>query len=183
MNGEISLRFYNVNDEVNAVKRSAKEYGFDDLVIVPYVRNDDMAVDLTSEMLSDMGLDEDTVFEKGFKNLNYTISTIRAMYMKLLEIDEDNPILDMLFPEDLNIYVVTTEEMILGATAILVAGGALRNRFGDTGYVVVPLSINEMLVSPYDEDTLEKRVNALKAVNESEDGKFKLSDKAYVFKA
>lgn len=178
-------------DVDNATTISAAEYGFKDLVLYAKVEigNTDegkLVLSVNDAVLEKWNKTITEVIDIGLENINYTIKGMRDTLMETMFPDgaPDDPMIDLMFPPEELIYVVTTTEMVCGAVAIIKAREELRKKFPQ-GYIVLPSSIHEVIVVPYEEDLntdmlldMVTEINA--GVVDEED---KLSDNVYKFVA
>ena len=133
----LKARLYNKSKDVE-VFRSAAEYGFDDLIIVPYVDGvieigeSKASAKITEELLDIWGVDDETVIWTAIANTDYEITTI-AELLQLPSIPE------------FNMTVVTNAERHYGAIGAILARHELKTMFSN-GYVVIPSSIHEVII-------------------------------------
>ena len=143
---------------------SAKDYGFDDLKIVPYVK-------------VDLGTDSGSIIIKDehVKTWNVDIKDIVKTSLENIKDDYDiQSMSDFLGAmgvpgfEESGFDIVTTKDKMYGAISIIAARSEIEDKYPE-GYVVIPSSVHEMLV-------LDKRVvdaggmaiaNMIKDVNAS----------------
>ena len=152
---------------------SAAEYGFEDLILVPYVldlcKMDDGTANarVTNSLLEYWGVTADEVMAQGISNLDFKILSMGDML--------GFPVMDV------PMTVVTNESMICGASSIIAAREKLAEMFPD-GYMVLPSSKHELIVVPKnisDKQGLLEMVMEINATVVAESDK--LSDNVYEF--
>lgn len=168
--GLIKTRLYGKDKEADVFK-SAEEYGFEDLILVPYIEygiTEDGVLEsirINKDILVVLGKTADEVIEQGITNLDYQIHGLG----ELLGFD-DTPMI-----------LVTNSVFNCGASSIIKAKTELETKFPN-GYVVLPSSIHEVLVIPIGIDSTESLVNLVTTINAiAVNEKDKLSDNAYTF--
>lgn len=173
-------------DSVNAeVCRSAEPYGFDDLIIVPYVR---IAVDeelghittiVGNSLLDLWHMDANYVLDRALSN-SVQESIIRPMQSLIAELSTkvDMNIEEEDLPE-VSMYVLSNNDRMFGAISSILLRSKVERIFPE-GYVVIPSSVHECIViskftySPLMEDLI-RDINGYLSPKEV------LSDKAYLF--
>ena len=165
---KLVARLYNAKTAAE-VYISAEKYGFDDLIIIPYVTvNGSMSAKVTKALLDRWGMTENEVIYISIKNANHVI----------LSMSELAPVQDI---ENFPMLVVTNEEKYLGAFSVIKAKEELAERFPG-GYVVLPSSIHECIVVSLTDVDVDYCVKMVREVNrecvEPEDW---LSDNIYIF--
>lgn len=145
------------------VKQNAKQYGFADLLIVPYVEimQTDTGVvkaDITQDMLDEWCVSERSVFDTAMENIENDVSIF-----PLGSLFDDIPT-EFMPP----IYVVTNTERINGAIQAIFARQTLDKLF-PKGYVLLPSSKHEMIAVPltYDEVSVDQLRAIVVSVNAS----------------
>lgn len=147
-NGNVNIdmdmltEFENVKDKIRArlysnetkaeVFKSAKEYGFEDLILVPYIENviENGSVKISNALLKAWGVDAETVMEIAMANVEYVIGGFLGM-----------------------MTVVSNDRIgsgAFGASSVIKARRELEEMFPN-GYVVIPSSVHEVIVQPYPE--------------------------------
>ena len=146
------LRLYGSSTNAE-VYRSAERYGFDGLILIPYVNmtvTDDVsgAVKVNREFLKIWNVDEDTLFEDAMRN------TKADVVEKTMRDTLGNMGKSMMFLPDIfdNILIISNKSCICGASAILGKLDELKGRY-ENGFYVIPSSIHETIVIPYTEDS------------------------------
>ena len=139
----LRARLYNQTTSAD-VKRSAAEYGFSDLVIVPYItgietNNGTGAVKVTAGLLETWKVDSDEVIRIAEENSKEDYR-IQSMSSYLAGMGQPMPGLI-----DDPMSIVTNEGMSFGAYAIIPALDDLKKRFKN-GFIVLPSSVHEVLV-------------------------------------
>ncbi len=182
---KLALRLYNKNSaEGYPIHRSAEEYGFDDLIIVPMIKEDGRSAVVTEQLLKEWGITEDELFEKSIENAKNDVE-IRSMFEVLHELMLGKGMEDDMMlgeePDENGMYVISNRNKVFGATAVLFAGDRLNEMFPN-GYVILPSSIHEVIaVALPDEiaqfDALVQEVNDTQVAPEEV-----LGNKAYVFR-
>lgn len=147
-NGNVNIdmdmltKFENVKDKIRArlysnetkaeVFESAKKYGFEDLILVPYIENviENGSVKINNGLLKMWGVDAETVMETAMANVEYVIGGF------------------------LGAMTVVSNDRIgsgaFGASSVIKARRELEEMFPN-GYVVIPSSVHEVIVQPYPE--------------------------------
>jgi hypothetical protein len=153
---KLTVRLYN-EKTVAEVKRSAKRYGFDDLIMVPVVnlsidKNGSGSIKVKEDMISMWDVTKDQVFRDAIANTKKDVKA-KSMFETLAEmqgigIDELKEILGEV-PADMEHIVVSNGSNICGASAILGELPLLKKRFKN-GFYVLPSSIHEVIVVPND---------------------------------
>ena len=164
------------------VYRSARNYGFPDLIIVPYidginVRGNKGTVTVQQHMLDNWGKSKRTVIDQAIANMEKDV-VVQPLANKLAELVGGVP---EMFESPF--HVVTNRDGRYGAAAIIKAKWELDVLFPD-GYYVIPSSIHEMLVLPMEQVNADMLKGLIGEVNtEVLDAKDYLSDHPYEFKA
>lgn len=165
------------------VYRSARNYGFPDLIIVPYidginVRGNKGTVTVRQSMLDQWGKSKRTVIDQAIRNMENDV-VVMPLANKLAEITGDNP---AMFKSPF--HIVTNKDGRYGAASIIKAKLELETLFHD-GYYIIPSSIHEMLVLPIDQGVDDTDLeNMIGEVNTYVlDEKDYLSDHLYKFTA
>lgn len=163
-----------------SVFMSAANYGFDDLIIVPYVVLNEVqgAVKVKSEHIDMWGVTEDEVFDVAMDNAkkNVAIMSLMRLSMELMHMPTNGiPEVDVNAPN-----VITNNTKSYGAISVILAQDKLRDYYHN-GYVVLPSSVHEVIVTPY-EDDVDGMSQMVKEVNATIDPTDVLSEMAYIFK-
>lgn len=183
----IKVKLENVNAEQIGVYRSAKEYGFEDLNIVPYVIIDEtedgvMSTRITEDICRMWGVTATEVINQGIANLDYTIKGMNETLRERMR-DDGMPeeLIEIMVPEmDERIYVVSNRDLFNGASSIIAAQRELNRRFPQ-GYFVLPSSKHEVIVVPRQDGlNIDEFKEMVMEINGTQvDDKDKLSDNAY----
>lgn len=180
---QLRARLY--NEKTNSeVRKSANEYGFDDLVIIPYIiiKNftDGVAgAKVTNQMLENWGVTAEEVIDIAMENSKKEIQIIsmKKMLSEMMGLPEE------LLPDD-PMFVITNETKVNGSISVILAKEKLDEMF-PKGYAVLPSSIHEVIVVPLDEIADESQltgmVNEVNAEQVAEGEQ--LGDRAYIFRA
>ena len=175
----LTVRLYNQSTKAEVFK-SAKRYGFDDLILVPTinlgaVNGETGTIKVTRQMMEIWGVDDKILFKDAIKNTKGDV-VVKSMAQLMLEMTGfEMP--------DVGIMVISNKSSVCGASAILGMLPKLKKKF-DKGFFVIPSSIHEVLVVPNNDHVdgsmeltkMVKEVNAT-ALSPAEI----LSDKAYTF--
>jgi len=178
----LGAKLYNINTSAE-VFRNATEYGFDDLIIVPYVlvekdTDGQATIKVTKDLLERWNVTADEVIdialerEKANMKVMSMLDTLKEMG---LPVDELPPL-----PEEDQQIIVTNKLKVNGAISVLFAKEKLAEYFPN-GYIIMPSSIHEVIAVAYDENVepyteMVREVNATQVAPEEQ-----LSDHAYVF--
>lgn len=182
----LRARLYNRATKAD-VFRSARHYGFNDLIIIPYIENvvpleDAMgSVKVTQQLLTAWGVTMRQVIDTAIKNSkrDVVIKTMRQVFMEMAGIPDD--MIDMMLPSDgPDMYVITNKNKMFGASAVLFAKEQIKEIFPN-GYAILPSSVHEVLAVPLTDDSRDydemiQDVNAGQVAPEEQ-----LGDKAYLF--
>lgn len=161
---------------------SAYSYGFEDLVIVPFlvdlIEGENASCKVTAEMISKWDVAPLTVFNQAMKNVadDYTIRPLFDVLKDMIDIPfpEPDPTVDCLF-------IVTNKSGNFGAISIIPALEELRERFGE--FYVLPSSLHEVLVVPKSfHDVSSELTTMVQEVNDTQVHQTEiLSDHVYEF--
>ena len=156
--------------------RSAAEYGFSDLIMIPYISADDSSVRVSDTMLDIWEVSIDEVFEVALDNIEPVVESLADVLKKM-----GYP--GFLLDATPQMYVISNPSKCNGASAVLKARKRLQEIFPD-GYVVLPSSIHECLATEFNDDMDKDEVkNIVCDVNSSQvSEEEQLSDDAYVFR-
>lgn len=156
----LRARLYNKATKAE-VYRSTAEYGFDDLIIIPYVQlQPNAAFKVTEQRLEMWGIDLETVLDAALENVKTDVSVLELQTLLASLIGEEPPMADM---GPLTV-VVTNGNKMYGAVSVLFAKERLQAMFPN-GYVVMPSSVHEVIVTDRTEEDLSGLVTD---VNETE---------------
>ena len=160
------------------VYTSARARGFADLIMVPYIRmsvNNNVGTTVVTEaMLNSWGVTKRKVMDTAIGNTSCRVRKSSEVLSEMTGQPEE------FFPSPF--VVVTTEDQIYGAAAIIKAKEKLNELFPD-GYYVIPSSVHEVLVLPKDIGKDTAKINALiDEVNTTQlDSTDVLSNRVYEF--
>lgn len=162
---DMLTKFENVKDKIRArlysnktkaeVFKSAKEYGFEDLILVPYIENvikteeENGSVKINNALLKMWGVDAETVMETAMANVEYVIGKF------------------------LGAMTVVSNDRIgsgaFGASSVIKARRELEEMFPN-GYVVIPSSVHEVIVQPYPEteDDYNYMLDIVREINDTQ---------------
>lgn len=175
----LTVRLYNQSTKAEVFK-SAKKYGFDDLILVPTINLGDVngergSIKVTRQMMEIWGVDDKTLFKDAIKNTKEDV-VVKSMAQMMQEMTGFEV-------PDVGIMVVSNKTTVCGASAILGMLPKLKKKF-DKGFFVIPSSIHEVLVVP-NNDQVENSMELTKIVKEVNATALSpaeiLSDKAYSF--
>lgn len=190
MKGRLKARLYNRKTNAD-IYRSAKEYGFEDFIIIPYIDVSDIVpngyIQITDKLLKNWEHKADTVIDIALDNVKNDAEII-PMTKVLTEIMKangfpQNEIDQMLYITDNKMNVITNKKRKCGAIGLITMRKKLKEKFPD-GYIVLPSSIHEVIVIPYEEDLSETYLtDMVESVNNEciEDIEV-LGDRAYIVK-
>ena len=159
------LRARLYNQQTNAeVYESAEQYGFDDLIIVPYleltINGQRGGATVTNALLKAWGIKKHAVINAAKTNSErYSEFSLRAMEDILREINGED------FPTaNVPMYVVTNRLGCFGAFGVIALADEIRKQFPD-GYAVIPSSVHEVIVIPSDSKMYDDVKNLIGDVN------------------
>lgn len=160
------------------VKRSAMAYGFDDLILVPYVDVENGSIKVLKEHIEHWGVTKRKVIDTAIRNTKNADITIKPMGELVTDIfgygDEYPDILD-------RPLIVTNENGMFGASAILGAMNKIKKANKD-GFYILPSSVHEVIVMPANMGTKEEFDMMVDLTNkEVVDPTERLSNHAYAF--
>ena len=145
----LSARLYNKTTSAE-VFISAKNWGFDDLIIVPYVDvktpgGASGSIKVTDRLLKLWGVDVEFLIHLAFDNMANKLS-IQSMDTFMAEKSGMPVEVFSYYPP---MYIISNEDLMYGAVQVIVGKAVFRDRFPG-GYYVVPSSIHECLILPID---------------------------------
>lgn len=180
----LQARLY--NQKTNAeVFRPATEYGFDDLIIVPYItiemEDGNGAAQVRQAYLEQWGVTATEVIDYAINNIQHESKIISLTeFLFSMMFKEDAPEIPDCFEDPM--VIVTNKTLCYGASSILAVTKELQKRF-PKGYVVIPSSVNECIVIGECEDMELQLENVTQMVREVNASHIKpeevLSDHAY----
>lgn len=171
---KLSLRLYNAKTPAE-VCQSAEEYGFDDLILVPYVevgRDKDgmMSVKVTNQLLESWGITKAKVIEDAMQNTkasgNFKVRSMRDTFMEIMGEAADL----MLPPEDDDMpqmLTITNGNKMFGALGAIICAKELTERMKN-GYFIIPSSVHECIAVPRNGMDAETLAGMIKEVNETQ---------------
>lgn len=154
---KLRLRLYNEKTECE-VFTSAKKYGFDDLILIPYVdlgstSDGILSTKVTEALLKTWGVTKTKVISDAMKatkaNVSYKVKSMRDTMIEMMGEGAE-----MFFPEEPGVpqmLTVMSEDKAFGAIGAIVCKSELKKRFPN-GYYIIPSSIHEVLAVPSDQD-------------------------------
>ena len=184
----LKLRLYNANNNYE-VFRSASEYGFDDLIMVPVLDNviPSGSIKFTKGLVESLGVTEDEIFDAAMKNIkadDYNLKDMSEIMVEMMGREQAEMMGIAVKPEDEKMFVITSKEKAFGAFGVIVLKEKLKEMFPN-GYIVLPSSVHEVIVVPNDDsiealelDNMVNEVNDTKVLQEEQ-----LGTKAYRFAA
>lgn len=180
----LRVRLYNKKVPAE-VKRSAEEYGFDDLIIVPYVLVDSLntskgTIKVLKNHLLHWGVSAKEVIDIGLQNTE-SETTVMSLVDVLKKSMGGSP--DFAMPDIPNEYVVSTDGNMFGAAGILSKISYFKKKFPN-GFYVLPSSLHEIIVHAATGavNELEDLTKMVQEVNRTTvDPEEVLADKAYAF--
>ena len=180
--GKLVACLYNAsNADAFPVNRSAKRYGFEDLIITARVKvnlpTGQGSVLVKPELLDRWGVTKSVVIDQALRNVSkdFSIKSMAQVMAEMMGCDID----DLPIPSDEMLYVLTNREKIHGAIAAIAARKELAKRFPN-GYTVLPSSIHEVLIVPYIDNSEGFSSMVQDVNNECVDAQEVLGNHAYV---
>lgn len=154
----ICLRLLNASNAENfEVYESAEKYGFDDLIIVPYVSNiiEGGYARVVPGMLEAWGKTAEEIIKKGFENTYEKVSTLGEVIAEEMGMEPE-----IVSPPSPLYCVRDRYNPSYGAVAVIKARKQLDEMFPG-GYYVVPSSIHEVLILPAEFEASEEALNEI----------------------
>ena len=147
------LRARLYNKATNAqVFRSAEEYGFEDLIIVPYLENvvENGSVKVNQTLLDNWCMSAEEVIQIAEENSRQeaNIKTMAEVLSELLGMD---------YPTEIGqpqLLVISNDSRCFGAYSIIPLLESIKDMFPE-GFTVLPSSVHEVLVTDGAEDGLD----------------------------
>jgi len=142
--GMLRIRLY--NKKTNApIKRSARSYGFGDLIMVPYIKfNDNASTKVTEALAEKWGKSAKTIIDTALRNTKekelFQIEEMAAIMAELMGVP-----VEMLREAAPPIYVVTNETRTNGAIGIIILADKLKEMYPN-GYYILPSSVHEAII-------------------------------------
>lgn len=184
----LKLRLYNANNNYE-VFRSASEYGFDDLIMVPVLDNviPSGSIKFTKGLVESLGVTEDEIFDAAMKNIkadDYNLKGMSEIMAEMMGREQAEMMGIAVKPEDEKMFVITSKEKAFGAFGVIVLKEKLEEMFPN-GYIVLPSSVHEVIVVPNDDSIealgLDNMINEVNDTQVSQEEQ--LGNKAYRFVA
>ena len=156
---KIVLRLYNGTTNTE-VFRSAEEYGFSDLILVPYLvisEKDGMFAKVSNELLNIWGktADEvlDTAMENTMKQKFYCVplSKVMASMMKRFSVESEE--YEDCFESEysgIDMFCISNPSKVYGAVGTIIKRDVLKEHFPN-GYYILPSSVHEVLLLSKDD--------------------------------
>ena len=163
-----------------AVRTSADKFGFDDLVIAPYIRlacNEDdglLTTGVTPALLNTWGVTKEQVFTEAHAN-SYTEGKIEPMSEFMSELLGT----DVTGEEKSPLYIVSNKTRMFGAFAVI-AEASIFERIFPEGYIVFPSSVHECIVMSKN-NYIPEMNDMVACINMTMPDADVLSDKVYEF--
>ena len=147
--GKLVIRLYNEKTQAE-VFWSAKDWGFDDLILIPYVQlNKEMSVKATKEIMSTWGVTEDQLFADAWENTS-KIKEFKVQSMRDTLIELMGPGAEMMLPPtEMSMITVTSTDKMFGAIGAIIMHEEIERRCPN-GYWVIPSSVHECIIIPAD---------------------------------
>lgn len=170
---KIVARLYNSKTKAE-VFRSAAAYGFEDLIIVPYIQfSDNASAKVTRQLANMWEVSDEDILMDAMKNVDYKIFPLLDMLKNMgIPVEE--------FESEIEMYVVTNKTKNFGAIGVLPADDELKDIFPE-GYIVLPSSVHEVIAisKNYKDNSL---TDMIRDINATELDKVEvLSDHEYIF--
>lgn len=144
------------------MSKSALDYGFPDLIMVPYVTfgnvNGSFATaKVREDMLDTWGKTADEIYADALDNIDTDIVPMDDMLASLMGSDAPTEI-------NMDMFVVSNTDRYLGAISVIKAHDKLKETFPE-GYYVIPSSIHEVIVVSKDNIMYDALNNMICEVN------------------
>ena len=175
----LTIALQRTSDEA-IVKKGTEFHGIEQYLIL-IGKNDSgcFSIKVTSALLKNIGVDEPIAWDIADNHLvlSFQLQDLSSVLGDVMP--------DYLSEDDkTGLHVVTTKNKVKGASAILWHGGLqeLAEQYGTNRFVVIPSSVHEMLVLPYDgTQDLDEFSKLVKEVNASQvSPEEQLADQAYI---
>lgn len=140
----LRIRLYNKKTTA-PIKRSARSYGFSDLIMVPVIEFDDNAsAKVTKALAKQWGKSAKTIIDTALLNTKekekFEIIEMAEMLAEMMGVP-----VEMLRKDAPPIWVISNEQRINGAVGIIILADKLKEMYPN-GYYILPSSIHEALV-------------------------------------
>lgn len=184
---KLTARLYNEATDAE-VFRSAKKYGFDDLIIVPYinvnVKGIDGAIKVTDKLLEQWGVTKTKVINQALKNSanEARIEDLDEMIARMEGRDIEEVKVAMGVMGTPRMVIINNDSLMFGAVAVIAKLDFLKEKYGS--FYVIPSSVHEVIVVPSDIIPESEINNMISAVNgEMISPEERLGSKAYFITA
>ena len=165
---KLRLRLYN-NSTKAEVFWPADEYGFDDLIIIPYIQfSDEAAAKVTNGMMKIWDVSKEQLFKDAFRATAKCEFKIKGLGELIRELMPDAP--DFMLPpvDDMTQVVVTNSSKMFGSIGIIIKRAELAEKFPN-GYFVLPSSVHECIIMPNTGNENKAELDDMvRSVNEAE---------------
>lgn len=166
---KIVLRLYNEKTNTE-VFRSAEEYGYYDLIFVPYIAlTEEMFIRITNELLDMWGKTADEVIDTAMEIIKCDDFYCQPLF-KILFGTGDNAE-DCFECEDPNMpmFCISNKRKFYGAIGAIIKRDVLEEHFPN-GYYILPSSVHEVLLLPKDNCSVDadELTDMVRAVNANE---------------
>ena len=191
--GRLRARLYNQKTNTDLYK-SAEEYGFPDLIIIPYLFINEIeegvaGAKVTKALAINWNVSEEEIFRIALENSakETEILSMKEMVLGIMKKDMPDITEDMveaMLPSDSNpMYVISNTSKCFGAIGAITEKAKLEKMFPN-GYVILPSSVHEVIVIPIDENASESELtNMVNEVNSTQvEIEEQLADRAYLFR-
>lgn len=166
---KIVLRLY--NEKTNAeVFRSAEEYGYHDLIFVPYViLTEEMSIKVSNGLLDMWGKTADEVIDTAMENTRRDDFYCQPLSRILFGMSDN--VEDCFECEDprMPMFCISNKRKFYGAIGAIIKGEILEEHFPN-GYYILPSSVHEVLLIPNDDCSMDADAltDMVRAVNANE---------------
>ena len=183
--GTFRARLYNNKTKADVYK-SAAEYGFEDLIIVPACQlSENASIRINASHLKNWGVTAEEVINTAIENSvkeGFVIKSMVSMLAKMMGQSEED-LIAMGMVDDGKMDIITNESAMFGAFGVIAMKDELEKRFPD-GYIVLPSSVHEVIVVPADMGNENDLTEMVQSVNASEVSPEEvLGDRVYMFAA
>ena len=169
----------------------ANDYGMDDLKIIPYLDMTDIVpngyIKVTHSLITAWGVKGEEVINTAIKNIEGT-EVVEDMVTMMKDILRRNGMpeehIEMMVKESqIPMLTVTNKDKCFGAITIIAAKEKIKEIYPD-GYIILPSSVHEVIVVPYDEsvdmDDIERNIVDINLTQV--DPEERLGNHAYIIK-
>ena len=159
--GDLRMRMYNKATHAEIYK-SASDYGFDDMILVPYLDNviPNGSIKISASFLDIWGVTVDELFEAASSAGDYEILSLHSVLAELAQRSGKD------FPAEENcpMLIVTNAHRCYGAYGVIALSERFREIF-PSGYTVIPSSVHECIVIPKESADIEIINSMVQEVN------------------